>query len=190
MTGHRESRSDVLRRARSRAFTLVELLLVMFIMSVVASLVVGVSWYVIEQGRIAETSAKQKRLIQAINAYRKVKGDVPDLVYNPLSARTWERMPAEHMSRLLNELRTGSQTNQNIDRSNSYWKATGSFLGEDGGGSLTADAYGNSMIYQKDGGFGGGPRVVSAGPDGLFGFGDQGGKSATECQRDNIYSDK
>lgn len=188
----RKTRKTAARRPRRWAFTLVELLLVMFIMSVVASLVVGVSWYVIEQGRKSETAVKQKRLIEAIKAYTKVDGTskLATVVYNPGSARTYERLPSEHMGRLLNLIRTGSLTTTDIDRNNPIYKATSPFLGNDDGQSLVTDAYGNAMIFQRDKGFGGAPRIVSAGPDGIFGFGDQAVTlNAIKCQRDNIYSD-
>jgi type II secretory pathway pseudopilin PulG len=179
------------RRSRRWAFTLVELLLVMFIMSVVASLVVGVSWYVIEQGRKAETVVKQKRLIEAIKAYTKVVGKAPDLGKNPITKVPYEDIAILHRKLLLGPTADANSGTENFDRNNIYYKATSPFLGNDDGGSLLADAYGKAMIYQKDKGFGGAPRIVSAGPDGYFGLStdEPGVVDALKCQRDNIYSD-
>ena len=54
---------------------------------------------------------------------------------------------------------------------------------------MIADAYGRSMIYQKDRGFGGSPRIVSAGPDGKFGD-EPGLTNRDRYTSDNIYSDQ
>lgn len=169
-------------------FTLVELLLVMFILSVLVALTVGVSWYVIEEGRKKETVNTQKRLIAAIDAYSKVSGKVPDVVYEPDSSVSYKWSPSEHMARLTNQLTTGSQTNNNPDVTAPLYKATRPFLD----GVSTTDAYGNSMLYLKEGGLGGRPVIVSAGPDGKFGY-EVAYKLKPEdqkkYQKDNIRSD-
>ena len=160
-------------------FTLVELLLVMFILSVLVGLIVGVSWYVIEQGRKQETLSNQKRLMAAIDAYRKVTGNVPNVVYKP--DLTSASDPNQVMGLLLTTLSTGSP-NGPIDR------ATRPFLD----GVSTLDAYGKSMLYLYDGGVGGKPVIVSAGPDGVFGFEKEyKGNSILQkqYQKDNIRSD-
>ncbi len=175
-------------------FTLVELLMVMFILSVLVGLVVGVSWYVIETGRRKETIITQKKLLAAIDAYRKVTGRVPDdltdkVYYDPDSSISYKYNPQEVMGRLLNVLTTGTYDNTYPDVNSAIYKATHPFLGESSV-NLTTDAYGNSMVYLKDGGMGGTPAIVSAGPDGKFGF----EKGQTDAQRqqyrkDNIRSD-
>jgi len=80
------------------------------------------------------------------------------------------------------------------DRDDPVYKATKPFLGDDPERS-TRDAYGNAMIYLKDGGVGGKPVIISAGPDGKFGFGGKTDGATTnapvnkQAQKDNIRSD-
>jgi prepilin-type N-terminal cleavage/methylation domain-containing protein len=187
-------------RPSLRGFTLVELLLVMFILSVLLALVVGVSWYVIEEGRKKETIVRQKNLLAAIDAFRKVTGRVPgenagdQVTFDPDSSVTYKYNAGEMMQKLSNLLTSGSPTNQNPDVTTPLYKATSPFLGQ-AGGTMTTDAYGNSMLYIRDGGVGGKPVIVSAGPDGKFGFGGKTDGSTTNVpankqqQKDNIRSD-
>lgn len=180
-----------------RGFTLVELLLVMFILSVLVGLVVGVSWYVIEMGRKKETLSRQKNLIGAIEGFRKVTGHVPgdlpaeQISYEPDSSVPYKYYPDKIMGNLINVLRTGSYTtNDNPDTTSAIYKATNPFLGESGLANTT-DSWGNSMLYLKDGGVGGKPVIVSAGPDGKFGYGgklETGGVNK-QYQKDNVRSD-
>jgi prepilin-type N-terminal cleavage/methylation domain-containing protein len=167
-----------------RGFTLVELMLVMFILSVLVALVVGVSWYVIQQARKAETISNQTRLMAAVEAYRKTTGKLPydkqpyDADYNPNGPRDYHMEPEKHMKRLLLVL-TGQ-----IPKNPAAEKATKAWLGD----TSTNDAYGKSMVYFSDKGVGGKPVVISAGPDGVFGY----EKNLADPQRykeDNIRSD-
>jgi prepilin-type N-terminal cleavage/methylation domain-containing protein len=174
-------------------FTLVELLLVMFILSVLVGLVVGVSWYVIEEGRKKETLGSQKRLMAAIDAYRKATGHVPGTAegvsYEPDSSTDWKRDPDKHIARLLTCLTTGKGDGTvAVDVYSPLYKATHPFLD----GVSTTDAYGKSMLYLKDGGVGGKPVIVSAGPDGWFGYEAAYKTNPTlqkQYQKDNIRSD-
>jgi prepilin-type N-terminal cleavage/methylation domain-containing protein len=194
MTTRHEIRAVRPERPSRWGFTLVELLLVMFILSVLVGLVVGVSWYVIEEGRKKETLSSQKRLMAAIDAYHKVKVSVPDVVYDPDSTSTVpykKADPTQVMSRLLTFLTTG-KIDGILDINSPIYKATHPFLGNDDGTSLTTDAYGNSMVYMKDGGVGGKPVIVSAGPDGIFGYEAAYKTNPTlqkQYQKDNIRSD-
>ncbi len=181
-------------------FTLVELLLVMFILSVLVGLVVGVSWYVIEEGRKKETLIKQKNLLAAIDGFRKVTGHVPGelttekCTYNPDSSQEDLYSSTKLMANLRNVLTTGNYDNTNPDINSPIYKATHPFLGEDNGSALLTDAWGNSMLYLKNGGMGGTPLIVSAGPDGKFGYGGKTDGTYTTAQltqfkKDNIRSD-
>jgi len=200
MTAKRIARLGDSPRTRAKAFTLVELMVVMFIMSVVAALVVGVSWYVIQQGRKSETRDKQRKLVEAINAYRKVTGHVPDIDYGPDLANSDTATPPRYKdkSRLMLALiqilwgysRPSTYTSNigSPDYNSAEYKATRPWLGS-GAMSLTSDAYGNTMLYLKNRGFGGTPRIVSAGPDKMFGD-EIGLANPAQYQSDNIYSDQ
>ena len=136
------------------------------------------------QGRKQETAAAQMRLIAAIDAYRKVTGAVPDVPYDPESSDPNKREPARQIALLLAKLRGAGPDDP-------VYKATRPFLGDTAEG-LTSDAYGNAMLYLKDGGVGGKPVIVSAGPDGKFGW-EPAYKTSPDLQKkyrkDNIRSD-
>jgi len=169
-----------------RGFTLVELMLVMFILSVLVSLVVGVSWYVIEQSRKTETLDTQRRLMAVVDAYRKVTNKLPyyrtpgDRDYNP-NGTSYQKDPDEHMKRLMEVLEGKYNTTVAND---STIKA---MLGETAN-SMTSDAYGKSMIFLSDKGVGGNPVIISAGPDGVFGY-ETGLADPQRYKEDNIRSD-
>ena len=69
------------------------------------------------------------------------------------------------------------------------------YVGTGGGGEdlPLVDGYGAAMRYQKSGGLGGGPVLVSAGKDGDFGYGPDGnpdgGDDEPDKKLDNIRSD-
>lgn len=198
MTTRHEIRAVRPERPSRWGFTLVELLLVMFILSVLVGLVVGVSWYVIEEGRKKETLSSQKKLMAAIDAYRKVMGKVPDkaegLLYEPDNTNTstpYKYNPDAQMQRLIVCLTTGKGDGAVLDVNSQIYKATHPFLGESSTG-VTTDAYGKSMLYLCEGGVGGKPVIVSAGPDGIFGY-EAAYKTnpnmQKQYQKDNIRSD-
>jgi prepilin-type N-terminal cleavage/methylation domain-containing protein len=180
-------------------FTLVELLLVMFILSVLVGLVVGVSWYVIEEGRKKETLSSQKKLMAAIDAYRKVTGHVPGTTegvsYEPDSSSQDKWDPARVMGRLLICLTTGEGDGTvAVDFNSPLYKATLPFLGDASHPPITptTDAYGKPMLYLNDKGVGGKPVIVSAGPDGKFGYEKEYKlypDRQKQYQKDNIRSD-
>jgi type II secretory pathway pseudopilin PulG len=139
------------------------------------------------QIRKQETVNKQMRLIAAIDAYRKTTGAVPNVVFDPDSSDPDQREPARQIALLLAKLRGAGPDDP-------VYKATKPFLGDDPERS-TRDAYGNAMLYLKDGGVGGKPVIVSAGPDGKFGYGGKTDGATTnapvnkQTQKDNIRSD-
>jgi hypothetical protein len=140
-----------------------------------------------EDGRKKDTIVKQKMLLAAIDAYRKTTGAVPDVAYDPDSSDPNKSDPARQMALLVAKL-------QGKDRDDPVYKATKPFLGDDPERS-TRDGYGNAMLYLKDGGVGGKPVIVSAGPDGKFGYGGKTDGATTnapvnkQAQKDNIRSD-
>jgi prepilin-type N-terminal cleavage/methylation domain-containing protein len=168
-----------------RGFTLVELLLVMFVMSVLVALVVGVGTYVVESERKEETIATQNRYLAALEAYRNVTREYPPTDPNlaPTVSPPKPSSYADSMNILVRWLNGGRHSNP---MSKKIYSATKSFLGE-GTTPPTTDAYGNPMRYYSDKGLGGKPVILSAGPDGEFGVAntDKDKKKRT----DNIRSD-
>jgi hypothetical protein len=135
----------------------------------------------------AYTRATQQRLMAAIDAYRKTTGAVPDVVFDPDSSDPDKYMPARQVALLLAKL-------QGAGPDDPVYKATRPFLGDDPERS-TRDGYGKTMLYVKDGGVGGKPVILSAGPDGKFGYGGKTDGATTnapidkQAQKDNIRSD-
>ena len=179
---------------RARGFTLVELLLVMFVMSVLVALVVGVGSYVVEQERKKETINTQDRWMSAIEAYRNVTQKYPPTDPNILPSGANEKdntyrgsMSGKHG---LVQYLTGAMDGS---LSAKIYAATKAYLGE-GSTSTSAtlgvlDAYGNPMRYYKDRGLGGKPLMLSAGPDGYFGKTNTTSDADKKQATDNIRSD-
>jgi len=159
------------RPARPGGFTLVELLLVMFVLSVLVALVVGVGSHVIEQARITETVQTQTTLLSAIDAYRRVTGHYPDEDPNAEGS----------IQRLMEVLQAAGDHSA---RGEEIRKQVTPYL-QAGAGSLQVDAFGNTMLYFAKRGIGGKPLILSAGPDGDFGH----NPPDVTKQRDNIRSD-
>ncbi len=176
--------------SRSRqGFTLVELMLVMFILSVLVALVVGVSSIVMEQTRKTETLDKQQRLMTIVEKYRKVTNHLPyisspgDIDYDPYSNDSYQIEPEKHMERLYKVLRGQYPSDNQV-------KAAIEDLLDDSSISMTTDAYGKIMVFFSDKGAGGSPVIVSAGPDGVFGYErDIPEQQRSQYKEDNIRSD-
>lgn len=165
MTKHQHcksaARSD--RRTESRrAFTLVELMVVMFVMMVLVALAVGVSKYVMDRSAREQTIATQSILMAAIRACGDIPPDATSMsgLWSPLS-----KVPKalQHLERLDSTV---------VNRSNNVF--------------TVLDGYGNKMVYSPTGGLGGGPVIVSGGLDGVIG--DSIGTSENEAA-DDIRSD-
>ncbi len=135
-----------------------------------------------DQARKQETLSRQKRLLLAIDAYRKTTGNLPDDGLGPGTATWVERESALRMASVLTTL-------LGKDADGPVREATKPVLGNDPR-SLTRDAYGNAMLYLKDKGVDGSPVIISAGPDGVFGYGvDLSPEQRQQHRRDNIRSD-
>ena len=162
-------------------FTLVELLLVMFVMGVLVALVVGVGSYVIESGRKTETIQKQQLLISAIRAYYKITQTYPidrdpnypndpnrsiDGLIWCLAGNMVQAATAEERDRIKREIS----------------QATAPFLSAING-DPKLDAFDKPMRFYRYPGLGGKPLILSGGPD--EDFGDRN----ADKRQDNIRSD-
>lgn len=185
----RHPHSAVRGRSVRAGFTLVELLLVMFVMSVLVALVVGVGRYVIEQGRKQETINNQDRLIGGIDAFHKVVGQYPEDDPNGYGLITiLVRQLDGDFSRVKPPgIKTSSALTNEIRDSTKVFVGLGTDDTGVAAAAYTKDAWGNEMVYYNEGGLGGKPVIISAGPDGDFGFGVS--KLDKEKRKDNIRSD-
>jgi len=124
-----------------------------------------------------ETISNQDRLVAAIDAYCRAMSEAPPDVNDDAS-----HVPERNMAFLMKHLFGQAATDAN--KAEEIARATREILGGDPT-TYARDAWGNTMIYFRDGGLGCKPVIISAGPDGEFGFA-RGGK---EKRRDNIRSD-
>ena len=138
-------------RTGRAAFTLVELLAVMLILAILVGLVVGVTRHVTARANYERTIVTMQIVNEAIDAYR----DDPGTTGDPGTL-------ADLTSNV-----AAKKVLANLD--SETWNQ----------GSTINDAYGNALIYEKTGGLGGCPVVISGGPDG-----------DTNTEDDNIRSDK
>jgi len=154
---------------RAEAFTLIELMVVMFIIGVLVAMVVGVGKYVYDEAGRKETRSILTVVQSAVEQYKEVAGDYPD------DAAVTGVGPANSSRVLLYHFKgsdPGSETMQKRIRD-----ASGTYIlklpsDSYSGGDKILDSFGNELRYEKAGGFGGKPVVISPGPDGQLGTAD------------------
>lgn len=160
------------RGAMRRAFTLVEMLVVIVILVIVVSLVVGVSRYVTEQSARTQTQDSQAMIITAIDAYFDVEKTYPE--EDPEAAggdgATEREQRSHNLFDALSEVQPSREVIAGLPED-----ATGN--GPETGRTVFLDGWDNAIDYDADGGVGGTPELISPGPDGDY---------ATE--EDNIVS--
>ena len=168
----RIDRADVTRR---HAFTLVELLVAMFIIAILIAMVVGVTKYVYDEASRKQTQTTQNLLMVAIAAYYDLTGE------NPHDQDDVTPGTVDPDKFLLQTLRGDPNTvsltdpddaNRFIARIQKAVRPTLMDLSADAldlDNDVIRDGFGNAMRYERDGGLGGSPVVISAGPDGIFG---------------------
>ena len=169
------------RGRRPRGFTLIELLVVIAILGILLALGTGGAMYMLKQSDRKKTITSQKVIIEAVHAFHSDTGAWPDITVpddeatEQLLAILWENVVSRE---LLQDLPEG-------------------VIGDNSGGVKSfLDAFGEEMYYLPDGGLGGAPRLVSAGPDGKFGAGadtipcTSDDSAELELNKDNILSDE
>ena len=169
---------------KNQGLTLVEMLVVMVVLAILVSLVVGVSGYVTARANREATQLTQSVLIMAVEKYRDIKGDPPNIT---------EDIEASHdrRSHLLYLMLTGDETqepDENVRKE--IAKKVGDILRqlpadaiavikiEDEDKHVITDGWGKPMDYHKDKGIGGVPVFISPGPDGNI-----------DTKADNVRSD-
>jgi len=153
---------------RGNAFTLVELMVVVFIIGILVALVVGVGKYVYDEAARKETRTTLTVVSAAIEQYKELTGDYP------LEAEILPDCPA-NSSRILLHWLTGNDTVPALPAGIPEKVKKACFeghiltLSKDAfsGGQTINDAFGRELLYYRAGGFGGKPVVVSRGPDGV-----------------------
>jgi len=131
------------RRAGGGAFTMVELLVVLLILAILLGLVVGISRYIMSESARKQTESIQKVVMNAVERYRDATASYPDDSADCIS--------------LMTDLLGNAQSKEAIrDVSSEAWGGSGKAL---------KDGFGENMKYQKTGGLGGTPVLISKGAD-------------------------
>jgi prepilin-type N-terminal cleavage/methylation domain-containing protein len=153
------------------AFTMVELMVVMLILTVLAAMVVGLGHYVAQKQSRDLTKTQQRIIMTAAQEYFSTYNTMPEVSANGPYACSLQDLSAEENAiygrinelyakldtvaacqKILQELPAGSITRGHLSH-------PGAFV----------DAYGKYMDYQPSGGMGGAPVLISGGPDGYIG---------------------
>ena len=169
------------RRREGAAFTLIELLIVLFILGVLVTLVVGVTRYVLNEGRRKETITTEALVMQAVEAFHEVTGEYPP----EADAKYPDYLPNEESIRVLvHYLKGDAPVTASVPIRNRINERTGDFLlklPKDAftGSGVIRDGFGEALEYDDDGGLGGRPVVISGGED-----------CDTATAEDNIRSDE
>lgn len=172
-------------RQPSKAFTLIELMVVMAILAILVSLITSVSGYIMRQGREKETVNIMAIVSEAMQAYRDQAG-----FYPPMRDKSTDPsdVNVEFTGDCLAKHLVGDYPSADDPKPYAAVKAAKDVLarlpktaGDVIGGSPVLDGFGGTMRYKKDGALGGGPLLISAGPDKKFPSPDD---------KDNIRSDE
>lgn len=167
----RQAGRTVGRSDRGEGFTLVELLLVMFIMAVLVALVVGIGASIVEEGNRRKTEAKQVLLMNAIEAYHRVTGKYPPdrdgTLYDPNNSTAV-------LLRYLDGHDCGGLAEDVKEKAKVFLRE----IADD----PNMDAWGRAMRYYNRGGRL--PVIISSGPDENF------GDEIRARIEDNIRSDR
>jgi prepilin-type N-terminal cleavage/methylation domain-containing protein len=159
-------------------FTLVEMLVAVFVIAILVTVMVGVSGIVVRRSGVAHTRATMKVVGRALDAYRDVAGRDP---VEPASARSvpppgwrgrdWQAyMRGKSLYASLMGVPRAQRILQSLPRD--------AFKSPRGGNRTFADGFGKYMDYLRSKGLKGAPLLLSAGLDGDF-----------DRQEDNIRSD-
>lgn len=140
-----------------KAFTLIEMLVVVCILMILISLVIAVSRYVMVESARKKTVAIEAILISATNAFYDDNKSYPPTATDG----------TQSISALYGPLKADTRPNGPFDK----MKSLPSDVVFDGTQTIN-DAWGKALRYDASGGLGGGPVIISAGPDGVFGTTD------------------
>ncbi len=144
------------------AFTLTEMMVVLFILGVILALVVGVSRYVTEEAGRKQTHSTQDVVMSAIRKYKELHDDYPP-----------DSDDGKSLMNTLYDDPIAKPMLANVQRE--------AWAGYD---KALKDGFEYSMRYRKTGARGGGPLLESPGPDGDF------GDTEPDKKEDNIRSDE
>jgi prepilin-type N-terminal cleavage/methylation domain-containing protein len=158
-----------------RAFTLVELMVVMLILSALAALAIKVGKHLTEESARKETVSRQNVLMRGIQKHFDIYGEFP------ASAKNVGEVPGnivrpEEMTNDI-EFLIYARSNQLVEAL-AKDKQTEIYLrdlpntvkqGDMNNPGAVIDAYGRFMDYHETGGLGDSPVIISAGPDGYIG---------------------
>lgn len=141
---------------QASGFTLVELMIVIFILAVLVAIVVSVSGYVTRNANEKETAATQAILMEAIQAWRDKDtnksypdANTPQQLIDQLTGHAAGMTPDDPRAKAASDIL--------LKLSKEAWpNPSGPVL----------DAWGRPMEYQQGGGLGGTPVIISHGPDG------------------------
>jgi prepilin-type N-terminal cleavage/methylation domain-containing protein len=158
-----------------RAFTLVELMVVLLILSALAALAVKVGKHLTQEAARQETMSRQTILMRGVQKYMETHNDPPESAMSLAEVPGFIDRPAEmtvdaeflvyaRSNQLVFALLESKETEEYLRELPNAIKQ-----GDMDNPGAIVDAYGRYMDYHSSGGLGDSPVIISAGPDGYFG---------------------
>lgn len=197
---------------KSLAFTLIEMMVVIFILGILVAMVVGISRYVFEESARKETETTQAVLMGIIDAFHEQFEKYPPDQLDPINNAAQGDKPLEPSAAIISDMLQCRDANDITDAQCQFitgavpqpghkprlaqqikaismdrlLKLPEEAIGDEASDFVFLDGWGKAMRYSRNGGLGDRPVLISAGPDGQFGW-DAGEEPSLSA--DNVRSD-
>ncbi len=166
------------KRANLNAFTLIEMLVAVFVIAILVVVVVGVSGIVVSRAAMEHTRNSMAIITEAVDAYRRTTGGAlpgePTEMPSPMSGWRKRDWRGYIRGRRLYEQMMANAAAQDVLAA----LPPDAIASPQGGNRTFVDGFGKYMDYSQSKGAKGAVLLISAGPDGDF-----------DRQEDNLRSD-
>ncbi len=173
-------------RPRRGAFTLIEMLVVVVILVIVITLIVNVGSYIRSSAQEKKVRSWETLIMTAVQAYYDKKHIYPNPALPNSPSADMQIAVKDHSKNLYDQLNALRESQAKLAG------LPNDAIANEGGKPYFADPNGIAFDYSDTAGMGGGPVIISAGPDKLFPdpTNSDPAKRYPNAEDDNIRSDR